>query len=187
MDTQEKEINEQDHELEEVESHEAENQRKDSSESNQDISKYEEKITTLKNQLLRSMAEIENLRVRHDKQISETREYAITNFAKDLVPVLDNFTRALMHTPENLSDDMKNVIQGVEMTYKELLSIFNKHGIDTINPQGGDEFNYHIHHAISETATDDFLPGKVMSTMQIGYKIKDRLLRPASVVIAKKQ
>lgn len=174
---------EEDVALEDVQDTEEE---KHSSDIKDNASVYQEEIAELKDQLLRSMAEIENLRIRHDKQLTETREYAITNFAKDLVTVLDNFTMALIHIPEDLPTEMRSIIDGIEMTHKELLSIFHKQGIEVISPKKGDEFNYHEHHAISEAQTDDLKPGQIISTMQMGYKMKNRLLRPAAVVIAKK-
>lgn len=180
-----KEEMEKDPKLEEVEESAAQEEESSDVKENTDNA-HKEEVAALKDQLLRSMADIENLRIRHDKQLSETREYAITNFAKDLIAVLDNFTMALTHIPENLPTEMTGVVDGIKMTYKELLSIFKKHGIEAVSPEAGDKFNYHEHHAISEAQTNDLKPGHIVSTMQIGYKMKDRLLRPASVVIAKK-
>ena len=142
-------------------------------------------IKDLQDKLLRSMAETENVRARLNKNTEEAREYAITNFAKDLVPVIDNFKMALGHIPANLSEDMKNLVQGIVMTKDELERVFSKHGLESIEPQAGDNFDYNCHHAISQIMTDEYKAGTIVGTMQAGYKIKDRLIRPASVTVAK--
>jgi molecular chaperone GrpE len=144
------------------------------------------KIDELQDKLLRQIAETENVRTRLTRSIDETREYAIFNFCKDLVSVMDNLTRALSHVPSDMSDEVKNMIIGVEMTQKELASIFTKNGIEAIEPGANDKFDYNLHHAISQVAKNDQEPGTIVSTMQPGYKIKTRLIRPAAVSVAEK-
>lgn len=155
--------------------------------------KYEENMAMLNTQLeemqdklLRSLAESENIRLRSSKMIEEAKEYSIVAFAKDLIPVIDNFSRALDHIPENISDDMKNIVDGVRMTKQELENVFEKHGLEPIKPLPGDKFDYNNHHAISQIVKEDYNPGSVVDTMQVGYKIKNRLIRPAAVVVSKK-
>lgn len=143
-------------------------------------------VDELKDRLLRQAAESENIRARSAKAVDEARDYANFGFAKDLVPVMDNLARALEHLPENLSDDMKNIIEGVSMTKRELESVFRRHALEAICPQPGEKFDYNLHHAISQIETQDHEAGSVVNTMQIGYKIKDRLIRPAAVVVVKK-
>ncbi|PCJ29571.1 MAG: nucleotide exchange factor GrpE [Rickettsiales bacterium] len=142
-------------------------------------------IDSLKDKVLRGLAESENIRTRAAKSSQEAREYAIFSFAKDLVPVIDNLSRALEHLPENLSDDTKNIVEGVKMTKQELESAFKKHSLDSISPHSGDKFDYNLHHAISQIVTEDQEEGTIVNTMQMGYKIKNRLIRPAAVVVAK--
>jgi molecular chaperone GrpE len=155
--------------------------------------KYQENIALLNTQLeemqdklLRSLAESENIRLRSGKMIEEAKEYSIITFAKDLIPVIDNFSRALDHIPENISDDMKNIVDGIKMTKQELESVFEKHGLESIKPLPGDKFDYNNHHAISQIEKEDYTPGSIVDTMQIGYKIKNRLIRPAAVIVSKK-
>jgi molecular chaperone GrpE len=143
-------------------------------------------VDELKDRLLRQAAESENIRTRSAKAIDEARDYANFGFAKDLVPVMDNLTRALEHLPENLSDDIKNIIEGVSMTKRELESVFRRHSLESIHPESGEKFNYNLHHAISQIETQENEAGSIVTTMQTGYKIKDRLIRPAAVVVVKK-
>lgn len=150
------------------------------------VESLQEQIESLQDKLLRSMAECENIRARSAKMTEEAKDYAITSFAKDLVPVMDNLSMALKHVPEAMSDDVKVVIDGVKMTFSEFENIFKKHGLKCISPEKGDKFDYNIHNAISQIVTEEFSEGTVVNTMQVGYKIKDRLLRPAAVVVAKK-
>lgn len=153
--------------------------------SNELIQKLEIDINELKDKLLRSTAEIENTRKRYEKMIQEARDYSITSFANDLIGVMDNLYRALDHKPvENDSPEVKNFITGVDMISNELKNSFAKYGIVRILPQVGDKFDYNLHQAVSQIPTNDFEPGMIVSVMQAGYQIKDRLLRPAMVTVS---
>ncbi|MGC0371927.1 MAG: hypothetical protein DGJ47_000628 [Rickettsiaceae bacterium] len=138
-----------------------------------------------RDKLVRQMAETENVRNRNIKTIQETRDYAILGFAKDLVSVMDNLSRALEHIPSEINEDAKNVIEGIKMTQNELNEAFKKNNIEQILPKAGDKFDYNLHCAISQIETDEVESGKIVNIMQNGYKIKDRLLRAASVIVAK--
>ncbi len=150
------------------------------------VNNLKEQVDLIQDKLLRAIAESENTRHRMNKKVEEARDYAIVGFVKDLVPVIDNFSRALLHVPQNLDDDSKVIIEGVIMTRDALLDVLKKHGIESINPEQGENFDYNNHHAISQVLTDQHKEGSIVSTMQVGYKIKDRLIRPASVSVAKK-
>jgi molecular chaperone GrpE len=167
--------------LEQKENIETENSGSTDAESLLDM---QSKIDDLQDKLLRQMAETENMRTRFTRMVDETKDYAIFSFCKDLVQVMDNLTRALEHVPQEMSDDIKNTIIGVEMTQKELASIFTKHGIEIIEPQVNDKFDYNLHHAIAQVSVKEQVPGTVVNTMQPGYKIKSRLIRPAAVSVA---
>lgn len=150
------------------------------------IANMQEQIEGLQDKLLRSMAECENVRARTTKLVEEAKEFSITGFAKDLVPVVDNLSRALSHVPDELDENTKMVIEGVAMTKNEFENVFKKHGLVCIEPEQGEKFDYNLHNAISQIVTEEFEPGTIVNTMQAGYKIKGRLLRPASVTVAKK-
>ena len=149
------------------------------------IAHLQEEIAQGQDKLLRQLAETENIRSRSAKMVEEASNYAIFSFAKDLVSVMDNLDRALEHVPKDVNEEVKNIIEGVKMTQQELTSIFAKHSLESLKPNSGEVFDYNQHHAISQVATDDYEPGVIVNTMQVGYKIKDRLIRPAAVAVAK--
>ena len=152
----------------------------------EEIVRLQNQIEELRDKLLRTMAESENTRRRFEKMVAESRDYAITSFAKDLLSVMDNLSRSLQYNNPELNNQIGNVIAGIEMTRDELESIFKKHGLENINPIAGDNFDYNVHHAVSQIETDAYDKDKVVETMQQGYKIKERLLRPAIVKVSKK-
>jgi molecular chaperone GrpE len=152
---------------------------------NPELDKLEQKIEELSDKLLRSMAECENIRRRYEKQLEEMSDYSITNFAKDLIPVIDNLERAITFGSTSLSDDVKNVLNGVMMTYNELTKVFEKYGIVLVSPKEGDKFDYNSHFAISQIDHETYEKDTIVGLMQVGYKIKERLLRPAAVSVAK--
>ena len=149
------------------------------------LSVAEAEINDLRDKLLRAVAETENVRRRSEKEKADAANYAMTNFARDMLAIGDNLHRALESLPENeeLSDSVKTLIEGVKMTDRELHNIFERHGIDKIDPKG-EAFDHNHHQAMFEAETDD-PNGTIIQVMQIGYKIKNRLLRPAMVGVSK--
>jgi molecular chaperone GrpE len=158
-----------------------ENQQPQLEEAKSDL---HQEVEDLKDKLLRSNAEMANLRKRFEKQLDETRDYAITGFAKDLVAVTDNIQRAMVHNAQESSPEVENIMQGLEMIFAEFKAIMAKNGICAIEAAVGDHFDYNIHQAISKVATNDYPKGVIIDIMQVGYKLKDRLLRPVVVVIS---
>ena len=141
----------------------------------------------LKDQLLRTLAELENTRKRAEREREQTRKFSIADFARDLLSASDNLRRALEAAPENrdgLDDNLRNLVIGVEMTEKDLLAAFDKHGIRKIDPLG-EAFDYNFHQAMFEVENADYAAGTVMQVLQAGYAIGDRLLRPAMVGVSK--
>ncbi len=156
-------------------------------ESSEDITKYQEEIQELKSQLLRALADNDNIRKRSQRELEESSKYAVTAFARDIVSVSENLFRALDSIPaENIEEGslLANLRGGVEMTFKELISTMEKHGIRRINPEG-DKFDHNYHQAISQVEVPNVESGTVVQVLQAGYTIADRLLRPALVVVAK--
>ncbi len=151
-----------------------------------DVEKYEAEIKNLSDKVLRAMAELENTRRRGEREIGDARAYAITGFAREMLTVQDNLRRALAHLPEEMknNEEHKAFVEGVEVTERELLNIFDRHGIKMVSPKG-EEFDHNLHQAMFEVETTDHPPGTVMEVIQEGYVIRDRLLRPAMVGIAK--
>ena len=147
----------------------------------------EDETAAMKDQLIRTMAEMENLRKRSEREMGDARKYAVTGFARDLVNVVENLQLAIQNiTPEdkNSNEKMANLAQGVEMTYNELLRIFEGNGIVRIDPMG-EKFNHNHHQAVAQVEDADAEPGTITQVLQAGYIIHDRLLRPAMVTVAK--
>ena len=142
----------------------------------------------LKDRLLRSLAEMENLRRRTDRQIDDARVYGIANFARDTVGVADNMRRALdAVTPElreSADTAVKALIEGVELTERELLKVLEKHGVKKLEPLGN-KFDPNLHQAMYEVPDPSVPAGTVAQVVQAGYTIGDRVLRPALVAVAK--
>ncbi|MCE1236470.1 MAG: nucleotide exchange factor GrpE [Hyphomicrobiales bacterium] len=142
----------------------------------------------LKDRLLRTLAEMENLRRRTEKETKDARDYAVTGFARDLLSVADNFDRALSHAPEELRVDEtmggKALIEGVELTGRELLKTLEKHGVKKLSPLG-EKFDPNLHQAMFEIPNPQVVAGTVLQVMQDGFAIAGRVLRPALVGVAK--
>ena len=152
------------------------------------ISELEEKVLVLKDQLMRSLADGENLRKRTLKDIENSKKYSHISFVKDLVTSVDNFQRALKAVPEDkssLPEPIKNLIVGLEIVEKEILVTLEKHNVKLIDPMG-EKFDYNLHQAMFEVPTNEEEPGKVVEVSQKGYVLHDRLVRPAMVGISKK-
>ncbi len=143
----------------------------------------------LRDRLLRTLAEMENLRARTAREIDDARKYAVTGFARDLLDTADNLRRALASVPaegrEAGGDLLKNLLVGVEVTERTLLGAFEKHRIRRVEPQRGERFDPALHQAMFEVPTDQLPPGTVAEVMQAGYVLAERLLRPALVGVAK--
>lgn len=142
----------------------------------------------MKDQLLRLAAEMENLRKRTEREIKDTRAYAITGFARDMLVATDNLSRALMVvTPEareNADATTKSLIEGIEMTEREMLRLLDKNGIKPI-AAAGEKFDPHRHQAMFEVPNTEVPEGTIVQVVQEGFAIGERVLRPAMVGIAK--
>lgn len=151
------------------------------------IAELELEVQALKDKLLRAVAETENLRKRSQKEVEDAGNFAINKFAKDLIAVLDNLYRAEESVPkEEVEADakLKSFCDGVAMTKQEMISVFSRFGIERVDPKG-EQFNHDFHQAIQQIESPEHESGVVIDVMQAGYTIKDRLLRPAMVIVAK--
>ena len=141
----------------------------------------------LKDQALRAMAEVENMRRRTERELSQARRYGHANFARDLLAAIDNLKRAVDVLPEDrsgLDANMTNLVVGVEMIHQEITSVLERHGITMISPEG-EKFDYDKHQAMFEVPTNDVDPGMVVQVAQNGWMLHDRLLTPAMVGVSK--
>jgi len=154
------------------------------------VASLEIEVADLKDKLLRNMAEMENMRRRAEREKAEATLYAATNFARDVLPVGDNLARALETMDEdaraNAGDAVKNLLEGVELTQRELLNTLQKHNINIIDPLG-EKFDPNKHQAMFEVPDPDAVNGTVVQVVQAGYSIGERVLRPAMVGVAKSE
>ncbi len=157
------------------------------------ISDLQNQVSELKEKFVRTLAEMENLRSRSNKMLEEAKMYSIFNFAKEILSVMDSLDMAL--NQKSSSDDLQNeegissekILEGVFMTKKQLSSIFEKNNLYSIEPNIGDKFDYNTHYAISKVKNQEYKDGQILKTMQIGYRINERLIRPASVVVVQNE
>ena len=146
----------------------------------------ETELAEMKAAMLYAQAETQNVRRRLEKDAQDARAYAATAFARDILSVSDNLERALQAIPSDLREDdrFKNLVVGLEATGRELASVFERNGISRISALG-EKLDPNRHQAMIELPTADAEPGTIVQEMQGGYMIKDRLLRPALVAVAK--
>ena len=141
----------------------------------------------LKNQLLRLAADMENLRRRTSRDVAEAKSYSVANFARDMLSVSDNLTRALQAIPEKARESdagLNALAEGVEMTERAMASALERHGVKKIEPEG-QKFDPNFHQAMFEIPNTEVPNNTVQQVVQAGYIIGDRVLRPAMVGIAK--
>ena len=175
---------------EELESANADCDEEEDATSEETTPTYEElqsEVAALKDQLLRSLAEGENIRRRTEREKADQSKYAITNFAREIISVADNLTRALESISEDVraeNEELGNVCVGIEMTDKELTNTFEQFNIKSINSVG-QKFDHNIHQAMFEVDDPNQPSGMVVQEIQKGYVLHDRLLRPAMVGVSK--
>jgi len=150
------------------------------------IAELENEVAAQKDQHLRALAEVENVRRRGAKEREDAVRYAATGVARDLLSVADNLRRAIESVPdvEGQSEITKTLLEGVAATEKELLSAFERNGIKQVAALD-QKFDHNLHQAIFEVETTGKPPGTIVQVLQAGYVLNDRLLRPAMVGVAK--
>jgi molecular chaperone GrpE len=147
----------------------------------------QKEVADLKDRLLRSLAETENVRRRSEREREDTAKYAMTGFARDVLGIADNLGRALASlAPDARGKDssLDALISGIELTDRELTSVFERNGIKRIDPSG-ERFDPNLHQAMMEIDDPSKPSGTVVQVLQTGYIIRDRLLRPAMVAVSK--
>lgn len=151
------------------------------------LAELETDLAEAKQAVLYAQAEVQNVRRRLEKDAQDARAYAATGFARDMLSVADNLARALDAIPAELREDdrLKGLVAGIEATARELSSVFERNGITKITALG-ETLDPNRHQAMIEIPSNDGEPGTIVQEMQPGYMIKDRLLRPALVGVAKK-
>lgn len=151
-----------------------------------EIQTLQEEIAKLKDQALRAYAEAENAKKRSEKEISDTKKYAVSSMVKDLI----NVAEALHHATDQINAEQRQleavekIVQGIELTKKELMGVLNKNLVRRIMPALGEPFDHNYHQAISQIADDSLSKNAIVKVIQAGYAIDDRLIKPALVLVS---
>ena len=141
-------------------------------------------LDALRDQHLRLQADFENFRRRGLKERQETQLYGHQNLVKELLPTVDNLDRAIEHADRNASEELQSLLQGVELVRKELLGVLDRFGVTAVEALG-QPFDPAVHEAMAQTPAAEVAPNTVVAEMEKGYLLRDRLLRPARVVVSK--
>lgn len=154
------------------------------------VAELQSKVDELSETILRMRADNENLRKRHDRDMEKATSFANSNFAKDLMEVMENLHRAIDNAPTIAAEGgteqdemMRNYMKGIELTKISLEEVFVKHKITRVHPLG-QKFDHNLHQAVKQQQSDEHEPGTVIGVIQAGYLLKDRVLRPAMVIVA---
>jgi molecular chaperone GrpE len=143
---------------------------------------------SLKDKVLRTLAEMENLRRRTDKEVSDAKTYGVTSFARDMLTFADNLKRALENVPALAREDadpaLKSFVEGIELTERDFLSRLARHGVRKLDPKG-QKFDPNFHEALFEAQDESVPSGTVSQVVEEGFAIGDRVLRPAKVGVAR--
>jgi molecular chaperone GrpE len=156
-------------------------------ETQQIIAGLKAENSDLRDKLLRTIAEMENFRRRAEREKSDVTKYAISEFARDAVSIGDNLRRAIEAVPKDAVEKdpaLKTLLEGVEVTEREFIKVFDKHGVKRFEPLG-EKFDPHVHEAMVKMDVPNVPAETVVQVLQAGYKINDRILRPAAVIVAK--
>ena len=142
----------------------------------------------LKDRVLRTLAEMENLRRRTEREVADAKTYGVTSFARDMLTVVDNLSRALEHFPPearaSADPSIRSMVEGVELTARDLEAVLGRHGVKKLDPKG-QKFDPNFHQAIFEAPDETVPAGTVSQVVQSGWTIGDRVLRPAMVGVSK--
>ncbi|EJX7569464.1 nucleotide exchange factor GrpE [Vibrio cholerae] len=143
----------------------------------------EERVKEQQDSVLRARAEVENMRRRSEQEVDKARKFALSRFAEELLPVIDNLERAIQAADGEV-EAIKPLLEGVELTHKTFVDTIAKFGLKEINPHG-EAFNPEFHQAMSIQESAEHKPNTVMFVMQKGYELNGRVLRPAMVMVSK--
>ncbi len=169
----------------------AENPASARSDAERDAAAVQALITenaSLKDKVLRTLAEMENLRRRTEKEVADAKVYGVTSFARDMLTFADNLARALHNVPlealESADAALKSFVEGIELTERDFLSRLSRHGVRKLEPKG-QKFDPNFHEALFEAHDESLAPGTVAQVIEDGFAIGERVLRPAKVGVAK--
>ena len=145
---------------------------------------FEAERAEMRDRLMRALADLENTRKRAEKDRREAQIYGGAKLARDMISVHDNLSRALEVVPDDVRASAEGLVNGVELTLRELLNVLAKHGVTRISPEPGDQFDPHMHEAMFEAPVPQFKAGQIIQVMADGFKLHEQLLRPAQVGVS---
>ena len=145
---------------------------------------FELERAEMRDRLMRALADLENTRKRAEKDRREAAIYGGSKLARDLIPVYDNLERALSVVSDDTRAQAQGLVEGVELTLRELLNVLNRHGVERVSPKAGDPFDPHLHEAMFEAPLPDFSAGQVIQVLSDGFRMHEQLLRPAKVGVS---
>jgi molecular chaperone GrpE len=167
-----------------------ETEPQDGGDRDAEIAALKTELAEMKDRALRALADAENTRKRGERERLDASQYAVTRFARDMLQIADNFARALAALPQDklaaADPQVKAVIEGVEVTERQLLSTLESHGVKPIETENA-KFDPNLHQAVAEVPGEGKPAGTIVNVIQGGYMIGDRLLRPAMVTIARRE
>lgn len=145
---------------------------------------FEVERNEMRDRLMRAFADLENTRKRAEKDRREAALYGGTKLARDLLPVYDNLNRALSLVDDETREKSKGLVEGLELTLRELTNIFGRHGVEKVSPEPGDTFDPHLHEAMFEAPVPNFAAGQIIQVVADGFRLHEHLLRPAQVGVS---
>lgn len=148
------------------------------------LAEVEAERDEMRDRMVRALAEAENSRKRAEKDRRDAQLYGGSKIARDMLPVYDNLARALNAASEDTRAAAAGLVEGVELTLRELTGVMNKHGVERICPEVGDRFDPHLHQAMFEAPVPDYTQGQIIQVMAEGFMLHDQLLRPAHVGVS---
>lgn len=150
-----------------------------------EIDRLEKDNDILKENALRAMADVENIKKRTEKEIDDIRKYSLSKFIESLVPIIENLYRSTEHITVKHKEDeaTAKIVEGIEMTQEDFMKLLENQGVKRIVPKSGDDFDHNYHQAISTIPSESEKSNSINTVIQAGYSINDRLIRPALVVV----
>lgn len=145
---------------------------------------FEAERAEMRDRLMRALADLENTRKRSEKDRREAALYGGAKLARDLIPVYDNLARALSVANDETRSQAQGLVEGVELTLRELLKVLARHGVERVSPQPGDMFDPHQHEAMFEASVPQYRAGQIIQVLSEGFRLHEQLLRPAQVGVA---
>ncbi|MGY6633614.1 MAG: nucleotide exchange factor GrpE [Alkalilacustris sp.] len=148
------------------------------------IAALEAERDALRDRMMRALADAENSRKRAERDRREGLMYGGAKLARDMLPVYDHLSRALDALNEDTRSQAPGLVEGVELTLRELVNVLERHGVQRLAPEPGDAFDPHLHQAMFEAPVPDFAAGQIIQVMTVGFRLHDQLLRPAQVGVS---